>query len=119
MGNSQLQQILQQYGGSVLPEHDQRVRQVRRVLERLVPQSGLLKDKEWSVHVIDSEETNAFVIPGGHVFVFTGILPVCETDDGLATVLGHEIGHNVAHHIVGWKAHCASPESQTSQFQKN
>lgn len=31
-------------------------------------------------------EMNAFVIPGGKVFVFTGILPIAKTDDGLATV---------------------------------
>lgn len=34
------------------------------------------------------------------MFVFSGILPVCEDDDGLAAVLGHEIAHNVAHHLA-------------------
>jgi len=43
---------------------------------------------------------NAFVIPGGKVFVFSGILDVCQGDDGLAAVLGHEIAHNVAHHAA-------------------
>ena len=36
----------------------------------------------------------------GKVFVFSGILPICQTDDGLAAVLGHEIAHNVAHHAA-------------------
>ena len=36
----------------------------------------------------------------GKVFVFSGILPLCEGDDGLAAVLGHEIAHNVAHHAA-------------------
>lgn len=36
----------------------------------------------------------------GKVFVFTNILPVCKNDDGVATVLGHEIAHNVAHHAA-------------------
>lgn len=53
---------------------------------------------KWEVHVIESEERNAFVIPGGKVFVYTGILPITKTDDGLAAVLGHEIAHNVASH---------------------
>lgn len=35
----------------------------------------------------------------GKVFVFSGILPICTNEDGLATVLGHEIAHNVAHHL--------------------
>jgi Zn-dependent protease with chaperone function len=34
----------------------------------------------------------------GKVFVYTGILPICEDEDGLAAVLGHEIAHVVAHH---------------------
>lgn len=39
-------------------------------------------------------------MPGGKVFVFTGILPVTENDSGLAAVLGHEIAHNVAKHAA-------------------
>ena len=46
------------------------------------------------VYVIDDPKTkNAFVLPGGKIFVFTGILPVSANDDGLATVLGHEVAH--------------------------
>ncbi|OWZ31902.1 mitochondrial metalloendopeptidase OMA1 [Cryptococcus neoformans] len=57
------------------------------------------KDTEWEVYVIDDKKTkNAFVLPGGKIFVFTGILPVSANDDGLATVLGHEIAHQVARH---------------------
>lgn len=49
---------------------------------------------EWEVFVVDDPKTkNAFVIPGGKIFVFTGILPVSANDDGLATVMGHEIAH--------------------------
>ncbi len=52
------------------------------------------KDTEWEVYVVDDKKTkNAFVLPGGKIFVFTGILPVSLNDDGLATVLGHEIAH--------------------------
>ena len=35
----------------------------------------------------------------GKVFLFTGMLPVCQDEDGVAAVLAHEIAHNVAHHI--------------------
>jgi predicted Zn-dependent protease len=38
------------------------------------------------------------VLPGGKVFVYTGILPIAKTDDGLAAILGHEIAHNIARH---------------------
>ncbi|ODO04558.1 hypothetical protein I350_05162 [Cryptococcus amylolentus CBS 6273] len=57
------------------------------------------KETEWEVYVIDDKKTkNAFVLPGGKIFVFTGILPVSANDDGLATVLGHEVAHQVARH---------------------
>ncbi|POW12480.1 hypothetical protein PSTT_04439 [Puccinia striiformis] len=54
---------------------------------------------DWKIHVIDEPKIqNAFVIPGGKIFVFTGILPICKTEAGLATVLGHEVAHQVLRH---------------------
>ncbi|KAI9799065.1 MAG: hypothetical protein M1833_004259 [Piccolia ochrophora] len=92
------QATLQQYGSRVLPPSHPYSRTVRRVMGRLIPSTGL-QDTKWEVYVIDDpEQTNAFVIPGGKVFVFSGILPICDGDDGLAAVLGHEIAHNIARH---------------------
>jgi predicted Zn-dependent protease len=76
---------------------------VKAVLERLLPfvqQAGGLEHVDWEVHVIESPEMNAFVIPGGKIFVFTGILPLCRDEDGLAAVLAHEISHVIAHHTA-------------------
>ncbi|KAL1628177.1 metalloendopeptidase [Diplodia seriata] len=97
MSKEMYAQVLQEYHGQILPAWDRRVQMVQRVLDRLIPASGL-DNEQWEVHVIDSPEMNAFVIPGGKVFVFSGILPICRNEDGLAAVLGHEIAHNVAHH---------------------
>ena len=66
---------------------------------RIAARSGLA-DLPWEFHVINSRERNAFVLPGGKVFVFTGILPVMANDAGMAAVLGHEIGHMVARHVA-------------------
>jgi predicted Zn-dependent protease len=52
----------------------------------------------WEVSVLRSRQVNAFCLPGGKIVVYTAILPICETNQGLATVLGHEIGHALAHH---------------------
>ncbi|KAF2648076.1 hypothetical protein K491DRAFT_772217 [Lophiostoma macrostomum CBS 122681] len=95
-----MDEIKEQYKDKLLPDSDPRVRAVKKVLERLLPhvQKNGLEDVEWEVNVIDSPEQNAFVIPGGKVFVFTGILPLCKDEDGIAAVLGHEIAHVVAHH---------------------
>ncbi|KAF9691500.1 hypothetical protein EKO04_010529 [Ascochyta lentis] len=104
LGESTVAEIKQQYAGRFLPDHDPRVRLVKKVLERLLPfafQEGQgLSEMAWEVHVIDSPEENAFVVPGGKVFVFTGILPHCQDEDGIAAVLGHEIAHVVAHHTA-------------------
>jgi metalloendopeptidase OMA1, mitochondrial len=92
------QQVMSQYEDRILPMHDRRTQMVDRVLRRLIPASGLT-DQNWEVHVIDDPQKNAFVVPGGKVFVFSGILPICKNDDGVAAVLGHEIAHTVAHHM--------------------
>lgn len=90
-------QIIQEYEGRILPDTHAYSRMVNRVMERLVAGWG---EGEWEAVVIDDDETvNAFVLPGGKVFVFSGFIPLCENDDGLASILGHEIAHNIAHHV--------------------
>ncbi|KAK6530466.1 hypothetical protein TWF694_003818 [Orbilia ellipsospora] len=85
--------------GQILPDDDPRVIQVRRVLETLVKHADLPIECDWEVVVVDSDVANAFVVPGGKIFVNTGILSVCGDDDGIAAVLGHEMAHNVARHV--------------------
>jgi predicted Zn-dependent protease len=52
----------------------------------------------WEFNLIQSAEINAWCMPGGKVAVYSGILPITQTDAGLATVMGHEIGHAIARH---------------------
>lgn len=53
---------------------------------------------EWEVTVFKDDQVNAFALPGGKIGVYSGLLDVAETDDQLATVLGHEVGHVLADH---------------------
>ncbi|KAK3672009.1 metalloendopeptidase [Recurvomyces mirabilis] len=98
-GQQMYQQTMQEFGRKLMPPTSREHRMVQAVMERLIPHSGL-EAEEWEVHVIDDPMKNAFVIPGGKVFVFRGILDVAQGEDGLAAVLGHEIAHNVAHHAA-------------------
>jgi metalloendopeptidase OMA1, mitochondrial len=53
---------------------------------------------DWEFNVLQSNQINAFCLPGGHVGVFTGLLKIAGNDDQLAVVMGHEIAHALAHH---------------------
>lgn len=53
---------------------------------------------KWEFNLVESKEVNAWCMPGGKVVVYSGILPLCQDDAGLATVMAHEIGHAIARH---------------------
>src|SRR5690606_6613045 len=50
----------------------------------------------WEFNLVQSGDVNAWCMPGGKVAVYTGILPFTANEDGLATVMGHEIAHALA-----------------------
>lgn len=53
---------------------------------------------DWQYNVLVSEELNAWCMPGGQIAFYEGILPVCQDENGIAVVMGHEIAHAVAQH---------------------
>lgn len=59
-----------------------------------------IADMQWEVSVIDSDVVNAFVVPSGSIFVYTGLLEQVQTSGALAFILGHEISHALARHSV-------------------
>jgi predicted Zn-dependent protease len=60
--------------------------------------SSQLEGYKWEFNLVESDEINAWCMPGGKVVVYTGILPVCKEEAWLAVVMGHEIAHAVAKH---------------------
>lgn len=70
---------------------------VRRVGERIAAVSAD-SGFDWRFELLQSPQQNAFCLPGGKVAVYEGILPVCESEGGLAVVMSHEIAHAIARH---------------------
>jgi predicted Zn-dependent protease len=70
---------------------------VRRVGERIKSVVSL-PNAQWEFVVFESKEANAFCLPGGKIGVYTGILPITKDEEGLATVLGHEVAHATLDH---------------------
>lgn len=58
----------------------------------------LLNGYQWEFNLVQSDQVNAWCMPGGKVVVYTGILPITKNETGLAVVLGHEIAHAIAEH---------------------
>ncbi len=63
-------------------------------IEKATPKAG----EQWDVAVFDTDDVNAFVMPGNRVGVFRGMVELSENDDQLSAVLGHEVGHTVYRH---------------------
>ncbi len=70
---------------------------VKRVGQRIAAVADR-PDFNWEFNVIESKTQNAFCLPGGKVAVYTGLLPVCQDEAGLAVVMSHEVAHAIARH---------------------
>jgi len=96
MGLASFTQIKQEEKISTDPKANA---QVKRVGERIAKSVGReLPNAQWEFVVFDSEQVNAFALPGGKVGVYTGLLKLVSSDDELACVMGHEIAHVTSRH---------------------
>ncbi|MEL6918436.1 MAG: M48 family metallopeptidase [Bacteroidota bacterium] len=59
---------------------------------------GYLKDYQWEYNLVQDETVNAWCMPGGKIVFYTGILPITQTERGVAVVMGHEVAHALADH---------------------
>lgn len=102
--NSQAAAAYNQEKQGNVPSKDARLNAAcQRVMRRLVVQADrfypdLARGNSWEIVLFDKAEVNAWAMPGGKIAVYTGILPVCSNEAGLAAVIGHEIGHVLNKH---------------------
>lgn len=96
-----------------VPANDPQLAQVKRVAQRIIQSVSVyegIPDREkdflfssargfkWDVNVINKNQMNAFVMPGGKIAFYSGILPVAANDDGIAAIMGHEVSHALLRH---------------------
>lgn len=97
LGLQSYQQILSD--SRVVSPNEPVVQAVQQIGERL-KRAAAPEDPgfEWAFNVIDSDQANAFALPGGYTAIYTGLIPIAENENGIAVIMGHEIGHALAHH---------------------
>ncbi|MCA1714953.1 MAG: M48 family metallopeptidase, partial [Gammaproteobacteria bacterium] len=112
LGLQAYEQILQQE--QPVDPNTQIARQIREIAQRLIAKTDqveialaaekgqqpqhIARSFEWDVSVIQSDQVNAFCLPGGKMAVYTGLVPVAQNDDAMAVVMGHEIAHALLRH---------------------
>jgi predicted Zn-dependent protease len=92
-----------QQKGMLVPAGDPQVKRVRAIAQRIIPYTARwnphAQEWKWQVNLVQSDQVNAFCMPGGRIGVFTGIIDKLKlTDDEIAAVMGHEIAHALREH---------------------
>ena len=88
---------------ALVPESDPQVKRLRAIAARIVPNAQRWNPSaanwQWEVNLLNSDQVNAFCMPGGRIAFFTGILTKLNlSDDEVAMVMGHEIAHALREH---------------------
>jgi predicted Zn-dependent protease len=74
---------------------------ISKAVEKFLKDNGLesrISDFNWEYNLVDDKTPNAWAMPGGKIVFYTGIMPLCLNENGVAVVMGHEIAHAVARH---------------------
>lgn len=91
-----------------LSKNVSKTNQIKRVgknisaaVDRFMRANGMAAEAnsyKWEFNLVEDKTVNAWCLPGGKVVFYTGIMPICANEDGVAAVMGHEIAHAFAKH---------------------
>ncbi len=94
MGAEAYTDVLKKSPASKNADYQRRVLEVGRRIAVVAEQP----DFKWEFNVLAGDQVNAFCLPGGKVAFWDAIIPICNDDDGIAVVMGHEVAHAIARH---------------------
>ncbi len=94
MGYQSAQEILKKERIS----NDRRINALVQRVGKKIAKAAAQPGYKWQFFVIDKDQLNAFALPGGKVFVYTGLFKAVQNEDQLAVVMGHEVAHAIARH---------------------
>ncbi|MDP2911409.1 MAG: M48 family metallopeptidase [Candidatus Omnitrophota bacterium] len=96
IGQNAAMQVAQQYTFIKDPKEISRVTEIGEKLAKVSDRTDL----KYHFAVVEDKEINAFTMPGGYIYINSGLIDIVTSDDELACVIGHEIGHVAARHIA-------------------
>lgn len=76
----------------------QRIKNAAENYYRAIGREADLQNYNWEFNLIEDKQLNAWCMPGGKVAFYTGIIPTCKDETGVAVVMGHEVSHALAGH---------------------
>ena len=92
-----------QQKGALFPSDHPQVQRLRNIARRIIPYSTRwnqdARNWKWQVNLINSDQVNAFCLPGGRIGFYSGIISKLQlTDDEIAAIMGHEVAHALREH---------------------
>jgi Zn-dependent protease with chaperone function len=91
---------MEAFSDSLVPRESNTYQYVKEIVQRLLSTrvTEKMESTHWKLYVVDKDIINAFVLPSGEIFMFTGMLKALKDKDEVAIILGHEIAHCLLHH---------------------
>jgi len=74
---------------------------IAKAVESYLRENGYgdqLEGYAWEFNLLESDQVNAWAMPGGKIAFYTGIMPIAQDETGVAVIMGHEVAHAIANH---------------------